>query len=78
MTNFTNMKIKVEGNLEEIVAELERLGYVKNRWGGFIDDRFLGYSIRTFDNGGYTDMKSLQKYDYRYELTTLSELKAMK
>ena len=29
---FKNMKIPVENNLDEIIGELERLGYVKQAW----------------------------------------------
>ena len=74
-----NMKIAVNKNqpLDEIVGELERLGYKKMRWGGFIIDAFNDCSIRVFEDGTYTDMKSKQIYDYGYEPTTLAELKEM-
>lgn len=78
--NKRNMKILItpEQPLDEVVKELERLGYKKWRWGGFIIDAFCNCSIRTFDNGGFTYMKSKQIYDYGYELTTLTELRSMK
>lgn len=74
-----NMKIAItpEQPLDEVVRELERLGYKKRRWGGFIDERFKDCSIRTFDDGWFTDMKSKQIYAYGYELTTLTQLKEM-
>lgn len=77
MSEFKNMKILVENNLDDIVVELERRGYKKFRWGGFIDGRFNNYSIRTIDNGTFTDMKSKQVYCYGYELITLKELREM-
>lgn len=74
-----NMKIEIntEQPLNEVVKELERLGYKKWRWGGFIDERFGDYSIRAIDNGTFTDMKSKQTYDHGYKLTTLAELHLM-
>lgn len=79
MTNFQNLKIAItpEQPLDEVVRELERLGYKKWRWGGFIDERFKDCSIRTFDNGMFTDMKSKQVYCCGYKETTLTELKEM-
>lgn len=70
MTNFTNMKIPVEGNLDEIVAELERLGY----WWIAEDDHKNSLSVLCF-NDGYCSFRSVQQCKYT---TTLSELKAMK
>lgn len=70
-----NMKIEVNGNLDEIVVELERLGYKKlafapNRNTKFIvTNEFNKFTdIGGFDHGFYTNNK----------LTTLSELKEMK
>lgn len=67
---FKNMKIPVENNLDEIVAELERLGYVRdttlNECACYVyacDDGC--YFI--YMNGGYGSEN----------LTTLAELKEM-
>ena len=72
MTNFINMKIPVEGNLEEIVAELERLGYRKKWYSGHKNGFICGC-----DDGGIMDLKEEPCLDI-YKPTTLSELKAMK
>lgn len=79
MAKFLNMKISItpEQPLDEVVRELEQRGYKKWRWGGFIVDAFRDCSIRTFDNGTFTDMKSKQVYCYGYKETTLAELKEM-
>lgn len=79
MTNFRKLKIAINDQqpLDEVVKELERLGYKKWRWGGFIDERFNDCSIRALDNGKFTDMKSKQVYSYGYKETTLAELKEM-
>lgn len=79
INEFKNMKIAInaEQPLDAVFEELERLGYKKWRWGGFIDERFKDCSIRTFDDGGFTDMKSKQIYAYGYELITLTELRSM-
>jgi len=68
--NFKNMKIPVENNLNEIVGELERLGYVKPN-----ED---GSTIYTIDIGNtfnsYRDLIDLRGV---YKTTTLAELKEM-
>ena len=70
--NFKNMKIPVENNLDEIVAELERLGYKLNGW---LKNRIIR-SVKTnhfgLYSGDFFDVDIIQG-----ELTTLSELKEM-
>ena len=66
---FKNMKIKVENNLEDIVGELERLGYVKpNSDGDKVYTSQLGNTVNVFDDSMMFDC---------YKLTTLAELKEM-
>lgn len=65
-----NMKIPVENNLDEIVVELERLGYVKpNEDGDKIFTSQLGNTVNVFDDSMMFDC---------YKPTTLAELKEMK
>lgn len=69
--NFKNMKIKVENNLDKIVVELERLGYVKQAW--------LNHQkevIATFETGVYSNFNYF--YNDTQKPTTLAELKEMK
>jgi len=66
--NFKNMKIPVENNLDEIVGELERLGYVNNRK-PMMCDRY----IHTY-NGQYGGFYTPLNHG---EPTTLAELKEM-
>lgn len=68
---FKNMKIPVENNLNEIVAELEKQGY-KTKW------ELNDYSkiICTFSDGIYVDYLD-EKTDDSFILTTLAELKRM-
>ena len=67
-----NMKIKVENNLDEIVVELERLGYKLNGW---LKNRIIR-SVKTnhfgLYSGDFFDVDIIQG-----ELTTLDELKEM-
>ena len=69
---FKNMKIKVENNLDEIVGELERLGYKLNGW---LKNRIIR-SVKTnhfgLYSGDFFDVDIIQG-----ELTTLAELKEM-
>ena len=66
---FKNMKIKVENNLDEIVEELERLGYVKpNSDGDKVYTSQLGNTVNVFDDSMMFDC---------YKLNTLAELKEM-
>lgn len=63
------MKIPVENNLDEIVRELERVGYIEDRKENpYLSTRFIyAYKCGAYDH----------KYDDVYfgELTTLAELK---
>lgn len=62
-----NMKIKVENNLDEIVVELERLGYKK--------DLEKGNSLVLCHELG---LYSLHSHDYGFgNLTTIAELRSM-
>ena len=71
-----NMKIKVEtdehgkSNLDDVVAELERLGYVKQAW--------LNHQkevIATFETGVYSNFNYF--YNDTHNPTTLAELRSM-
>lgn len=67
---FKNMKIPVENNLDEIVVELERLGYVKQAW--------LNHQkevIATFETGVYSNFNYF--YNDTHKPATLDELKGM-
>ena len=70
-----NMKIPVENNLDEIVGELERLGYFKGCW-------WIGFANITIieadgETGHLVDYRG-NDIDARYgDLTTLAELKEM-
>ena len=70
--NFKNLKVPVENNLDEIVVELERLGYKLNGW---LKNRIIR-SVKTnhfgLYSGDFFDVDIIQG-----ELTTLDELKEM-
>lgn len=69
-----NMKIPVENNLDEIVGELERIGY--NCWAW--TNNCIGW-VFTWDDGDYTNIDDLDDIDHHFhETTTLAELKEMK
>ena len=69
MNKFLNLKISVENNLDEIVVELERLGYIKpNEYGDKIFTSQLGNTVNVFDDSMMFDC---------YKETTLAELKEM-
>ena len=69
-----NMKIPVENNLDEIVAELKRLGFKKTGWIGYKNVSF----ITTSKMGFYTDHAvSFWSCFGDSSLTTLAELKEM-
>ena len=74
---YKNMKIKVEtdehgeSNLDEIVGELERLGYSEE-----IHTTFQPKSICTYEDGTYHVYTREAKHKIG-ELTTLAELKEM-
>lgn len=74
MNNFKNMKIKVnaEQPLDEVVRELERLGYQINGW---LENRIIR-SVKTnhfgLYSGDFFDVDIIQG-----DLTALAELKEM-
>lgn len=72
---FKSMKIEVkdELHLKTICDILESISYKRIRWGTFDP-----LSLRTWDDGGYTNMRSKQKYDYGYEKVTLTDLLKMR
>ena len=74
MTNFTNMKIPIEGNLDEIVAELERRGY--ENYGDLNDCDFIFTTCEGVFIGWANDCEYAE--DFIFTCHTLSELKAMK
>lgn len=67
-----NMKIPVENNLDEIVGELERLGYEKAGWIGYKNPKIIIANIKGF----YTDHGADFWFMFGKE-TTLAELKEM-
>lgn len=68
---FKNMKIPVENNLDEIVAELERIGYIRKQ-------RFYsGKNIVATDDDGEFYIFSNDLMLEGFRLTTLAELKEM-
>ena len=71
--NFKNMKIKINQDqpLNEVAAELERIGYFPFQ--PFFDVNF----ILTQKDGFYCGCDGIYK-DLGYSLTTLAELKGMK
>ena len=75
--NFKNMKIEINKDqpLDEVVRELERLGYKKAGWIGYRNTSF----ITTCKLGFYTDHAiSFWSVFGGSPLTTLTELKEMK
>lgn len=72
---FKNMKIEINDQqpLDELVLELERLGYKKWAWTG------NGCNwVQTWDDGDYTNAYDLEKCELDYHITTaLSDLKNM-
>lgn len=69
MTNFRNLKIEINKNqpLDEVVKELERLGYKA----GFIYNNYI-YSVEAYMDGVYDFYNFKQESD-----TTLAELREM-
>lgn len=67
---FKNMKIPVENNLDEIVGELERLGYKRKAWLNHQEE-----VIATFSNGVYSNFNYF--YNDEFKTTTIAELKEM-
>ena len=68
---FKNMKIPVENNLDEVVIELERLGYRAE-----LKTSKSPKSICTYGDGTYHVYMRETKYKVG-DLTTLAELKEM-
>ena len=70
MSSFKSMKILVKNNLDEIVVELDRLGYRKE-----YESDEINYAI-TFNDGAF----GLMTFDVSdcEETTTQAELKLMK
>ena len=68
---FKNMKIPVENNLDEVVIELERLGYRAE-----LKTSKNPKSICTYGDGTYHVYMRETKYKVG-DLTTLAELKEM-
>ena len=69
--NFKNMKIKVENNLEDIMRELERLGYRVE-----LKTSKSPKSICTYGDGTYHVYMRVAEHKVG-NLTTLAELKEM-
>lgn len=72
MNKFQNMKIQINEQqpLDEVVKELERLGY-KKRCITVGKPRFV-----STENNGFYDVFFIDYYNFR-ESTTLTQLKAM-
>ena len=70
-----NMKIKVENNLDEIVGELERLGFENCTTFNSKNVRFI---LAFEDHKTFTDYFNLDCSDIEVIETTLAELKEMK
>lgn len=76
--NYKNMKIEISESqpLDDVVMELERLGYKRSKQGRWFDRDKI---ILTSDS---MDCKTYQRVDLTscrfYRLTTLEELKGMK
>lgn len=80
MVKFKNMKIHVENNLDEIVGELERLGYKKNSlYNLWMKPDFVvcdSFGLISLIGGASTQVFLNQKI-CRFDLTTLAELRSM-
>ena len=68
---FKNMKIPVENNLDEIVVELEKRGYVLNFK---LTDNPVCITIKINKSYGFFDFMVSDTY---FKPTTLAELKEM-
>ena len=75
MTKFQNMKIEINEQqpLDEVVRELERLGY-KKLFDGYVDG---AVEVLTYKNKGWFNRYFESIKDKDYTLTTLAQLKAM-
>lgn len=71
---FFNMKIEVNEDqpLDDVVSELERLGYKKHIWENYINMIY----VVSFVSGVYTNA-DFNPENELYKLTTLPELKEM-
>ena len=76
-TEFKNMKFEVNGNLDEIVAELEKKGYKKRKFAVFKDE--IGSYVVTREYGIITwcDKALIDLLWSECKPTTLTELKEM-
>lgn len=83
MTEFKNMKIEINENqpLDDVVRELERLGYSSTGFPNVINPT---ESIRTVRHEKYQNIKKFEflawhinAIDELWKLTTLAELKSM-
>ena len=71
MTKFLNLKVPVENNLDEIVGELERLGYKR------VEVNQVAHYVKTNAKRGiYKVVHRGFAFNYLAE-TTLAELKEM-
>lgn len=68
-----NMKINVENNLDEIVAELESMGYQESM---FTPNKNAAFIV-TYESGSFTDWGKFDGGAYNCGLTTLAELRSM-
>lgn len=75
MTKFKNLKIAItpEQPLDEVVRELERLGFNPIDTDVLYDPSM----VIAFDNGEYHFYYAFDESLWRYETTTLTELKEM-
>ena len=74
MTKFQNLKIEINDQqpLDEVVMELDRLGYKKKGWIGYRDVKFITANLKGF----FTD-HGLEFWLMFGEETTLSDLNNM-
>ena len=80
MSKFKNMKISVENNLDEIVVELERLGYINvvDKLRHFIyTDVLSGSDVLGINDQGYILSTNVSYILDDHIQTTLAELKRM-
>ena len=75
MTKFSNLKIKVENNLDEIVATLESKGYWFNMDDG--DNNLAKWVILCLPGGRYDIYNNNRHISDWAKTTTISELKEM-
>lgn len=75
MNKYQNMKIEINEKqpLDEVVRELDRLGYKKKAWMDWL--RHQTEVVVAFNNGVYSNFNYF--YKDGFEITTLAQLKAM-